>query len=199
MIAWIYRRWVAVALVLGVALLGLEPFVAARMGWNLFIVLVYLQTPIYMLHQVEEHTGDRFRASINREVFGGVEALTPLTVLWVNIPGVWGITAVSLCLAVFCAAGWGLIGVYLVAVNAAIHVGSALRLRRYNPGLWTATFLFVPLSVLTFWKSTATMATWVHHLAGFAVAAAMHGFLIVHTGRRAAQLQHGAAQQRPAT
>jgi hypothetical protein len=190
---------VAVALVLGVALLGLEPFVAARMGWNLFIVLVYLQTPIYMLHQVEEHTGDRFRASINREVFGGVEALTPLTVLWVNIPGVWGITAVSLCLAVFCAAGWGLIGVYLVAVNAAIHVGSALRLRRYNPGLWTATFLFVPLSVLTFWKSTATMATWVHHLAGFAVAAAMHGFLIVHTGRRAAQLQHGAAQQRPAT
>jgi hypothetical protein len=199
MIAWFYRRWVAVALALGVALLALAPFVATRMEWNFFIVLVYLQTPIYMLHQVEEHTGDRFRASINQEVFGGVEALTPLTVLWVNIPGVWGITAASLGLAVFCAAGWGLIGVYLIAVNAAIHLGFALRLRRYNPGLWTATFLFVPLSVLTFWKSGAATATWVHHVVGFAVAAAMHGFLIVHTGRRAAQLRRVAGQQRPAT
>jgi hypothetical protein len=189
MISWIYRRWVAVALVVGVVLLVFTPIVAARMEWKLFIVLVYLQTPIYMLHQVEEHTGDRFRAFMNHQLYSDADALTPLTVLWINIPGVWGITALSLCLAVVAAAGWGLIGLYLIAVNAVAHIVWAVGMRRYNPGLWTAIFLFVPLSVLTFLKSAATMASWVHHVAGLATAVAIHAFLIVHTRRRAAQLR----------
>jgi hypothetical protein len=189
MIAWLYRRWVAIALVLGVLVLALAPILVARMEWNSFVLLVYLQTPVYMLHQVEEHAGDRFRTFVNRQIYGNLDALTPLAVLWINIPGVWGITAVSLYLAVTSAAGWGLIGAYLIAVNALAHLVGLIRWRKYNPGLWTALLLFVPLTALTFWKSADTQATWVHHLIGLAVAIAIHVAIVVHTGARAARLR----------
>lgn len=187
--AWLTRRWVALALCLGVLLLFLVPVLARHMEWNTFLLLVCLQTPIYMLHQVEEHTGDRFRSFVNRQIFGGVDALTPAAVLVANIPGVWGVTALSLYLAVCAAAGWGFLGLYLIAVNAFVHVAGLIVWRKYNPGLWTALFLFLPLSVITFWKSVATQATWVQHVVGLATALAIHGALVVYTRRRAAHLR----------
>lgn len=193
MIDKIYRHWVSAALVLGVALLLLLPLLARRMEWNPWIILVYLQIPVYMLHQVEEHTGDRFRAFVNREIYGGVDALTPLTVLWTNVPGVWGITGLSLYLTVCAAAGWGLLGLYLIAVNAVIHIAAFPVRRKYNPGLWTALLLFLPLSVLSFRSGAATQATWVHHAVALAVAIAIHAELVVHTRRRAMRLRAASA------
>ena len=185
--AWLTRHWVALALVLGVLLLLAAPILAVRM--DSFVLLVYLQTPIYMLHQVEEHTGDRFRTFVNRQIYGGVDALTPATVLVVNIPGVWGVTALSLYLAVCVAAGWGLLGLYLIAVNGVAHIAGLIVWRRYNPGLWTAIFLFLPLSVLTFWKSVARHPIWVEHAVGLGMALAIHGALVIHTRRRARRLR----------
>lgn len=188
-LAWLTRYWVALALVLGVLLLALTPVVIHRLEWNSYLVLVYLQTPIYMLHQVEEHTRDRFRTFVNQQIYGGVEALTPAAVLVVNIPGVWGVTLLSLYLAVCVAAGWGLIGLYLIAVNGVVHIVGLIAKRRYNPGLWTAVLLFVPLSVLTFWRSTGVHATWVHHVVGLGIALAIHAALVVHTRNRAIRLR----------
>ena len=45
--------------------------------------------PGYMLHQVEEHPADRFGMFTNHRVFGGVEALTTVGVLLIDLPGVW--------------------------------------------------------------------------------------------------------------
>jgi hypothetical protein len=187
--AWLTRRWVLLALLLGVLLLLLAYPLVQRMEWSTFILLVYLQTPIYMLHQVEEHTGDRFRVLVNRQIYGGVDALTPAAVLITNIPGVWGVTTLSLYLAVFVAAGWGLLGLYLIAVNAIVHIVGFFVWRMYNPGLWTAIFLFLPLSIITFWKSTAIQATWMQHVIGLCLALAIHAALVVHTRRRAALLR----------
>lgn len=188
-IGWFYRRWVALTLGLGVLSLLLLPVPIDRLHWNTFLVLVYLETPIYMLHQVEEHTGDRFRTFVNRQIYGGVEALTPTAVLVVNIPGVWGVTLLSLWLATCVAAGWGLIGLYLVAVNGVVHLVGAIVFRKYNPGLWTALLLFLPLSAVTFWKSAATQATWIQHAVGLGVAIAIHVALVVYTRARATQLR----------
>lgn len=159
------------------------------MEWNYFVVLVYLQSPVYMLHQVEEHTRDRFRTFVNREIYGGVDALTPLTVLWVNLPGVWGVTFLSLWLTVCVAPGWGLLGLYLAAVNAVVHIVGFLVSRKYNPGLWTALLLFVPLSILTFWRSATIQATWMQHAIALATALAIHAAVVVHTRRRAERLR----------
>ena len=189
LIAWLTRHWVSLALGMGVLLLMLLPIPIYRLQWNSFLILVYLQTPIYMLHQVEEHTGDRFRRFVNQQIFGGVDALTPLAVLVVNIPGVWGVTLLSLYLAVFVAAGWGLIGLYLIAVNAIVHIVWSVVFRKYNPGLWTALLLFLPLSILTFLRSAGAAATWIHHLVGLGAALAIHAELVLHTRARAMRLR----------
>lgn len=186
-------RWVILALVLGVLLLVLAPILVQRMEWPLFILLVYLQTPIYMLHQVEEHTGDRFRSFVNEQIYGGADALTPAAVLVTNIPAVWGLTALSLYFAVCVAAGWGLLGLYLIAVNAVVHIVGLIIWRRYNPGLWTAILLFPPLSIITFWKSATIAATWMQHIISLCLALAIHAALVLWTRRRATRLRFARA------
>src|SRR5690606_31380782 len=76
------RYWVYGGFPTGLLLLALTPLIAA--GWNTAIVAVFLQLPIYMLHQGEEHFGDRFRLFANDMLAGGREALTPWAVFVIN-------------------------------------------------------------------------------------------------------------------
>jgi hypothetical protein len=103
---WFYRNWMFAGLIAGLFLLAVLPLFAG--AWSVAMVAVYLQLPAYMLHQVEEHTGDRFRRYINRNVAGVPDALTTVAVVVVNVPLVWGIDLASIYLAQFVAIGWGL-------------------------------------------------------------------------------------------
>ena len=185
---WLCQHWVASALCMGIFLLLLAPVLAG--SWDLAILLIYLQSPIYMLHQVEEHTGDRFRTFVNRHAFGGLEALTPGSILWINIPGVWGVTLLSLYAAVFLGVGWGLTGVYLVLVNGAAHVIGLIARGSPNPGVWTSLALFLPVGGLA-WRVVATTAgvTRVHHAVGLAVAIVIHAVILVYGHTRARRLR----------
>ena len=138
-VRWLYDHWVAAALCMAVILVLLIPVLAQT--WDLAMVLIFAQLPCYMLHQVEEHTGDRFRTWVNKQVFGGVEALNRESVLWINLPGVWGIDILSLYAATFAGVGWGLSAVYLPLVNAVLHILGGIAQRSYNPGLWTSLLL----------------------------------------------------------
>ena len=82
-------QWPAAALFAAAFLLAMTPLFADRIG--LALTLVYVQLPLYMLHQWEEHAGDRFRLHINRVFGGGREVLTPIATFWINSLGVWGI------------------------------------------------------------------------------------------------------------
>lgn len=187
MTPWLYRHWVAAALCMGIYLLLLLP--ALALSWQLPILLVYLQMPVYMLHQVEEHTNDRFREFVNQKVYGGVEALTPEAVLVINIPGVWGVALLSLYAALFLGTGWGLSVIYLVIVNGLVHVIGAAVKRAYNPGLWTALALFLPLGGAGLWVvSSAPGVTAAQHAAGLAFAIVIHAALVIHTSARARKL-----------
>jgi len=86
---WLNRHWVAAGLCGAILLTSLMPIVAQHLAraW----LPVFAMLPAYMFHQVEEHTDDRFRIFVNQHVFHGIEALTPLAVLWINLPGVWGV------------------------------------------------------------------------------------------------------------
>ena len=55
---------VAGAVFMAAALLALVPLLAA--DWPLALLLIFLHSPGYMIHQVEEHTGDRFRSFVDR-------------------------------------------------------------------------------------------------------------------------------------
>lgn len=178
---WVYGGFLAAFL-----LLGLMPTLAR--SWDLALILVFLQLPVYMLHQLEEHDDDRFRHFINELIGGGRDVLSKGAVFVINVPGVWGVNLLSILLAFFLDLGFGLIGIYLTLVNGLVHLAQAFRLKRYNPGLITAILLFFPiggLALVAVMKSgTATAG---YHLLGLGSAVAIHlaivGWVLLKLGR----------------
>ncbi len=185
-------QWPAASLFAGCFLLLLVPlwYVAA----GPVLAVVFLQLPIYMLHQWEEHAGDRFRKYVNLHVGGGREALTPWATFWINSLGVWLVDLVALYLAVFVRPALGLIAVYLPLVNGLAHVGQAVALGEYNPGLWTAVVLFPPTAGWGLYVIGTLGADWSAQLIGIAVAVAVHVAIIIHVVRRIRRLSAAEGQ-----
>ena len=188
---WLVRdwQWPAAALFAAAFLLALTPLFAASAGTAL--TLLYVQLPAYMLHQWEEHSGDRFRLYVNRIVGGGREVLTPAATFWVNSLGVWGIDLAALYLAWAVRPSAGLAAAYLAVVNAVPHLGAGLVRREYNPGMVTAALLFLPLGGWCI-AQVGSGAGLRAHAAGLAVAVGVHVVLIVYVAARLARLQAGA-------
>lgn len=144
---WLATHWVTGAGFMAAVQLALLPLLAAALPAA--FVLIFLHGPVYMIHQVEEHAGDRFRAFANARVFGGREALTTDAVLVINLPVVWGLNLGAFYAAFALAPGLGLVAPYAMLVNALTHIGARVKLGRYNPGLVSALALFLPLSIAT--------------------------------------------------
>lgn len=154
--------------------------------------LVYLQLPIYMLHQYEEHTGDRFRQWVNNNIGHGRELLTPIATFWINSLLVWLLDVVALYLACFVSLSLGLIAIYLPLLNACGHIVPWIIKRQYNPGLLTSVFLFLPVGLLSACVvSRAADCHLQNHLLALGVAIMVHGFIIAHVRRRMALLSRG--------
>jgi hypothetical protein len=126
-------------------LLAFLPIVWSAAG--LAGALIFVQLPIYLLHQLEEHGDDRFRRFVNARIGGGRELLSPGLTFGINLIAVWILFAVAFLLAYYVDPGLGLIAVYTTAVNAVVHMLAAAAGRAYNPGLITALALFVPLMI----------------------------------------------------
>ena len=173
---WVYGGFLAAFL-----LLGLMP-VFTRF-WDLPLILVYLQLPVYMLHQLEEHDDDRFRRFINHLIGGGRDVLSKGAVFVINVPGVWGVNLLSILLAFSVDLGFGLIGVYLTLVNGLVHVAQAIRLRSYNPGLVSALVLFFPVGGLALaYIIRSESVTVGYHLLGLGSAIGIHVAIIAWVG-----------------
>lgn len=178
MIDRLTRYWVYGGALAGVLLLLLLP--AINNGWSLALVLVYLQMPTYMLHQLEEHDADRFQHVVNDLMGHGQDVLPHGAIFVINI-GVWVLNLISFTLAAHWGIGWGLIGVYAMLINAVVHIVQGLRLRQYNPGLITAIILFLPVSLCGIWAISATgMATMLQHPVGIGIGLAIHVAIIVY-------------------
>ncbi len=129
--------------------LQLDPL--ALFHWILLIV--------YLVHQFEEHGVDLlgrayFLITYARTVIGDVGAasgfiLTPLAIYRTNTLFVW---------LPFLAAVWGhrrfiwpgLAAAGLVLTNGMLHIGIALWRKEYNPGVGSATVLFLPVALVYF-------------------------------------------------
>jgi hypothetical protein len=174
---WVYGGFLA-----GCLLLLLTPVLAH--SWPAPLLATFLCLPVYMLHQYEEHDNDKFRLFVNRQI-GKAEALSPLAVFIINVPGVWGIVGISVVLAATVNVGFGLMAAYLVVVNGAIHVIHAVITRGYNPGLGTAIVLFLPLGGYTISSiQQAGGGTAMMHTVGAATAIAIHAAIVVHVFRQ---------------
>jgi hypothetical protein len=180
-------QWPYATLFAAFFLLALAPFVFKYAG--LPLGLVYLQLPIYMLHQYEEHAHDRFRLWVNQMIGHGQEVLTPIATFWINSLLVWGLDLVALYLACFVDLSLGLIAMYLPMLNACGHIIPALIKRQYNPGLITSVVLFLPVGLVsTYFVSLAAQSDWQNHLLALGVAIAVHGTIIAHVRRRMSYL-----------
>lgn len=170
---WVYGGFLAALM-----LLALTPVLAS--GWSPALLLIWLQLPIYMLHQYEEHDDDRFRLFVNATIGGGQEVLSRFAVLVINIGGVWAVDAGAFWLAARVHIGLGLIAVYLSLINGVSHCLLAVALRRYNPGLMTSILLFIPLGIATLWMLAGMREiTPADHFIGFGVALLVHAAIIL--------------------
>lgn len=185
-------QWPYATLFAAAFLTVLAPFVFRYAG--LPLGLVYLQLPIYMVHQFEEHAGDRFRKWVNHMIGHDRDVLTPIATFWINSLLVWGLDLFALYLACFVDLSLGLMAMYLPVLNAFGHIVPGVIKRQYNPGLVTSITLFIPVGVASIWVvSRACGATIEDHLLAFAVAFAIHAGIIVHVRRRIALLNDAQA------
>lgn len=169
----LFDNWVYGGFLAGLLLLALSPLITSH--WPAALTATFFCLPAYMIHQYEEHDKDRFRAFVNRMLGNGHEVLTPRAVFFINILGVWGGIAVAIWLAARVDAGFALIAIYLLLLNALIHIVQAVVARSYNPGLISGIVLFIPLGcwgwieVERSGASTQTM-----HVIGLTAAVAIH-------------------------
>ncbi|MGO9134914.1 MAG: HXXEE domain-containing protein [Methylovirgula sp.] len=185
--SWLETHWLAGAIFMCGAFWLLLPTGVATS--EPFLWMIYLASPLYMMHQVEEHTGDRFRIYVNKRVFGGVEALTVADVLWINLPGVWGVNLLALYAAHFFNVGWGLAASYLMLVNGIAHVAMAIRFRGYNPGFVTGALIFIPFGLAS---ALMVPATATQQIVGLAISIAIHAGIIVLAKHNVAASEHDA-------
>jgi hypothetical protein len=180
-------EWAYASLFTAGFLVVLAPFVFHFAGMPLG--LVYLQLPIYMVHQFEEHAGDRFRAWVNQMIGHGREVLTPIATFWINSLLVWLLDIVALYLAYFVDLSLGLIAIYMPIVNSFGHIIPAVIKKESNPGLVTSVCLFLPVGLLSaLIVSRAADCHLSNHLLALGVAILGHGIIIAHVRRRLSQL-----------
>lgn len=181
---WLIREWPYAALLTAGFLLVLAPFFWT---FGLPLFLIYLQLPIYMVHQFEEHDRDRFRLYVNQVLCKGREVFTPQAIFIVNSAGVWGVDLLAFYLAFYFHPSYGLVAIYLPLVNGIGHLIQGVAMRRYNPGLWTGLFLFLPIGAWAL-AEVSPGASWRAQAAGLAGAILIHALILIHVKRRLQKL-----------
>lgn len=182
---WLVRDtfWSRAAVPLAGVLLLRTPLARRRWGHDGFFV--YLQLPLYMLHQYEEHGHGAFKAEINRLLRPRGRQITDTQIFVINILGVWGVDCVALYLTRRGSTASGLAAAYLSVVNGLLHAAVALRLRRYNPGLWTALLLLLPCGTHAVRRiGGAGAAHGAVHARGLLVAVVVHLLTLLSIMRR---------------
>lgn len=167
-------HWVYGGALAAPVLLALTP--TLTQGWPLPDRLAWLALPAYMLHQYEEHDADRFRLFVNDLMRG--PALSRADVFWINILGVWAVLAAVLWATRTLDPGWAVAAAWFLIVNGAGHLAQAAVLRRANPGVWTAAFLFLPLGTALLVTRTATPS---QHALALAFVLILHAAIVLRT------------------
>jgi len=185
-VGWLYKNWAKLCLILSI-IVTIIIFLVVKTD-NILLFLIWIQIPIYLLHQFEEHAWPGgFRKYVNLNVFKvkNVEyPLSDINVFWINIPVIWLLMPIFAALS-YSNLFFGLWIPYFAVLNSLTHVIAAVVKREYNPGLAVSLVLGIPAAVYTLWMfynliSISLIITAVSIL----IAVLMHVFLIVFIKRR---------------
>jgi len=144
---WLYKNWAKLSVLLAIAITLLVIYFIKLE--NIVLFLIWIQIPIYLLHQFEEHARNGFKNYINKKVFQVQEGEYPLNdknIFWINIPIIWilmpifaGLSSVNIM--------FGLWIPYFAVFNSLSHVIFSIRNREYNPGLIVSLILGIPVGI----------------------------------------------------
>ena len=151
-IGWLYENWAKFCLILSI-IVTIIIFLFVKTN-NIFLFLIWIQIPIYLLHQFEEHEWPGgFKKFFNKEIFNVEDREYPLNdkyIFWINIPIIWFLMPLFASFSYF-NLFWGLWIPYFTLFNSLTHVFAAIIKRKYNPGLFISLLLGIPVSIYTLW------------------------------------------------
>lgn len=142
--SWFTKNWSRTALPAAFLLFLLTPLVLFY--GNIPLMIVFLQLPLYMIHQYEEHARGAFKSYTNKLFGNGAEILTDRAIMRINVLLVWVANLLLLYLTAFWTLQAGVVSLYLTFLNGAGHVVLGFIRGEANPGYWSSLFLFLPVS-----------------------------------------------------
>ena len=183
---WLYKNWAKLCLVLSV-IVTIIIFLVVKTD-NILLFLIWIQIPIYLLHQFEEHAWPGgFKKYVNSNIFQVKNAEYPLSdvnVFWINIPVIWVLMPIFAALS-YLNLFFGLWIPYFAVLNSLTHVIAAIVKREYNPGLLVSLLLGIPVAVYALWLFYALISVpLIVTVISILVAVLMHLFLIIFIKKR---------------
>ena len=147
---YLYEHWARMCLFMAIFMSLPLIFFFNQIGSVAF--WIWIQTPLYLLHQFEEHFQGGFKKFINQRIFKIMDADFPLNdklIFWINIPFIWIMFPLVAIISVSHPA-WGILLPIFAITNASLHFIGFFALKfTYNPGFLVSTFLNIPLGLYT--------------------------------------------------
>jgi hypothetical protein len=148
---YLYQHWAESTLILAIGILVLLLSFLPTTPTLLF--LIWLQFPVYLIHQFEEHVyPGHFKEFINQVVFKSQQIDIPLStknVFWINILAIWFLFPLGAVLAQNVSLSYGILLPVFGLFNASLHIILFFVKRRYNPGLIVSSFVNYPTGIYT--------------------------------------------------
>jgi hypothetical protein len=152
MISWLYKNWAKLCIILSI-IVALIILLVVKTN-NILLFLIWIQIPIYLLHQFEEHSWPGgFKKFVNKEIFNvevGEYPLNDTNIFWINAPIIWVLMPIFASLS-YINLFFGLWIPYFAVFNSLTHVIGAIVKRKYNPGLFVSLVLGIPVATYTLW------------------------------------------------
>ncbi len=147
---WLIKNWSKSTPFLAVYLLIVLFCYVMKEDFPLF--LIWLQTPIYFLHQFEEYIlPGGFVEFFNTKVLGSNRKDHPLNdkiAFWINFPIIFIAFPLSALLSGYIDISIGIWTAYFSIINALSHIGMFPK-HGYNPGVIVSLLLNVPVGLFT--------------------------------------------------
>ena len=160
---FLVKNWAKLGTFFAIILTPIFLYYKSRMGLPLF--LIWMQIPIYLMHQAEEYLiPGGFIEHFNRVLSGKATREGPLDesrAFWVNVLLVWVIFPIFSAFATYLnKLDIGMYLLYFSVANGLMHVVNGIRFAAYNPGLIISFFLNVIIGLYGIMVLQGTGAIW---------------------------------------
>lgn len=148
---WFIKNWFNSTIFLAVYLTILLVLFVMKENFALF--LIWIQLPVYFIHEFEEYIlPGGFTKFFNTKMLGSPKGDWPLTdtvSFWINGSVIFFAFPLSGVLATVFGLSFGIWCAYFSFINAFGHVVMTIRFKKYNPGFLVSLLLNIPVAVYT--------------------------------------------------